>query len=92
LFSASVPGMRVVVALVAMCGLAAADTRFDPFSSMHGQPPKPAGYSGLGAESVSAETVARYAAPPLDARLSRRIQALLDLRGIAAIASSSRGA
>jgi dipeptidyl aminopeptidase/acylaminoacyl peptidase len=38
------------------------------------------GYSGLGAESVTAETIARYAPPPVDPAVSRRIQALLDVR------------
>src|SRR5689334_18870136 len=38
-------------------------------------------YSGLGAESVSKEEVAKFAPPPLDARVSRRIQAMLDVRG-----------
>jgi dipeptidyl aminopeptidase/acylaminoacyl peptidase len=38
------------------------------------------GYSGLGAASVSAETIAKYAPPPLDPAVSRRIQALLDVR------------
>src|SRR5262245_53282072 len=37
-------------------------------------------YSGLGASSVSAETIARYAPPPLDPAVSRRIQAILDVR------------
>jgi hypothetical protein len=43
---------------------------------------KPAGYSGLGAESLSPQDVAKYAAPALDDRVSRRIQAMLDVRGI----------
>ena len=37
-------------------------------------------YSGLGAESVSPELVAKYAAPPLPPGVSRRIQAMLDVR------------
>jgi len=37
-------------------------------------------YSGLGAESVSPELVAKFAAPPLDAAVSRRIQTMLDVR------------
>jgi dipeptidyl aminopeptidase/acylaminoacyl peptidase len=38
-------------------------------------------YKGLGAESVSAADVAKFAAPPLPDAVSRRIQALLDIRG-----------
>ena len=38
------------------------------------------GYSGLGAESVTPATIAKYAPPPLDPAVSRRIQALLDVR------------
>lgn len=38
-------------------------------------------YSGLGAASVSPADVARFAAPPLDPALSRRIQTMLDVRG-----------
>ena len=37
-------------------------------------------YSGHGAGSVSPELVAKYAAPPLDPAVSRRIQAMLDVR------------
>ena len=37
-------------------------------------------YKGLGAESVPPELVAKYAAPPLDGAVSRRIQAMLDVR------------
>ena len=37
-------------------------------------------YSGLGAESVPRELVAKYAAPPLDPGVSRRIQSMLDVR------------
>src|ERR1017187_9422000 len=37
-------------------------------------------YKGLGAESVPPELVAKYAAPPLDGAVSRRIQSMLDVR------------
>ncbi|HME91941.1 MAG TPA: hypothetical protein VKE49_10990, partial [Myxococcaceae bacterium] len=37
-------------------------------------------YSGHGAESVSAEVLKRYAPPPVPPELSRRVQAILDLR------------
>ena len=43
--------------------------------------PAPKGYSGLGAESVTAAEIAKYTAPPLDERVSRKIQAMLDVRG-----------
>jgi protease II len=39
------------------------------------------GYSGLGAGSVSAEDIARHAARPLDPGMSRKLQAMLDVRG-----------
>ena len=38
------------------------------------------GYSGLGAESVTPELIAKYAAPPLAPAVSRRIQTMLDVR------------
>jgi dipeptidyl aminopeptidase/acylaminoacyl peptidase len=53
--------------------------------------PKPGGYSGLGADSLSPQEVARYAAVPLDERVSRRIQAMLDVRGGSAGLTTSRG-
>lgn len=43
---------------------------------------RPAGsYSGLGAESVTPEIIARFAPPALDPQVSRRIQSMLDVRG-----------
>src|SRR5437879_6304942 len=39
------------------------------------------GYTGLGAESLPAAELAKYAAPPLPEQVSRRIQAMLDVRG-----------
>ncbi|MEO8706380.1 MAG: hypothetical protein ABI867_40495 [Kofleriaceae bacterium] len=42
--------------------------------------PKKSAYSGLGADSVSPE-IAKYTAPALDDKVSRRIQAMLDVRG-----------
>lgn len=52
---------------------------------------RPAGYSGLGADSLSAQDIARYAAAPLEPRVSRRIQAMLDVRGSGAGFITSRG-
>lgn len=48
-------------------------------------PPKPAaaaptGYSGLGAESVTPEMIAKFAPPALPRQVSARIQAMLDVR------------
>ena len=53
--------------------------------------PKSGGYAGLGADSLSPQEVARYAPAPLDERVSRRIQALLDVRGSGAGLTTSRG-
>ena len=73
---------------VAVCGLATfarADTpRFDPYAYPHGfptAPKQPQPYSGLGAESVTPELVAAYAAPPLDPQVSHGIERMLDVRG-----------
>jgi dipeptidyl aminopeptidase/acylaminoacyl peptidase len=50
--------------------------------------PRPAGYAGLGAESVSREDLARFAPPALPEGRSRRIQAMLDVRGNGVAASA----
>ncbi|MBK9064621.1 MAG: S9 family peptidase [Acidobacteria bacterium] len=63
-------GVRAAAVLVAL--LAAGGS-----SSAFSQQP---GYSGHGAESVPASVVAKYAAPPLDGAVSRRIQTMLDVR------------
>ncbi|HEU4727141.1 MAG TPA: prolyl oligopeptidase family serine peptidase [Kofleriaceae bacterium] len=52
---------------------------------------KSSGYSGLGAESLSPQEIAKYAAPPLDERMSRRIQAMLDVRGSTGGRTTSKG-
>lgn len=49
------------------------------------------GYKGLGADSVPAETVAKFAPPPLDHDVSRKIQAMLDVRGPGAGLVTSKG-
>jgi dipeptidyl aminopeptidase/acylaminoacyl peptidase len=54
-------------------------------------PPKPATYAGLGAESVTAEDIAKFAAPPLDPKVSRRIQSMLDVRGAGGGAMTNDG-
>lgn len=55
------------------------------------RPPAPGGYTGLGAESVSKQDLARFAAQPLDPAVSRRIQAMLDVRGAGNGLITSRG-
>jgi protease II len=52
---------------------------------------KASSYSGLGAESLSPQEIARYAPPALDPRVSRRIQAMLDVRPAGAGLSTSKG-
>jgi len=49
-------------------------------------------YTGLGAESVPPEKVAKYAPPPLPAEVSRRIQTMLDVRspGLGRVSSDGR--
>ncbi|MFN0252571.1 MAG: prolyl oligopeptidase family serine peptidase [Kofleriaceae bacterium] len=41
----------------------------------------PQGYSGLGAESLTPDLIAKFAAPALPREVTRRIQAMLDVRG-----------
>ena len=53
--------------------------------------PRSGGYSGLGAESLSPQEIAKYAPAALDDRVSRRIQTMLDLRGAEAGLSTSKG-
>ena len=48
-------------------------------------------YTGLGSESVKPEEIAKYVAPPLAENVSRRIQAMLDVRGAGGGAITSRG-
>lgn len=56
------------------------------------EPPKEEpGYKGLGEESVSAETIKKFAAPPLDQKVSARIQAMLDIRGTGGGLVTSKG-
>jgi dipeptidyl aminopeptidase/acylaminoacyl peptidase len=96
--------MRLPIVAFVSCALAAgagADTPKKPtptpFESPRPLPkpastqPKPAGYTGLGAESVSAEVIAKFAAPPLDPKVSRRIQTMLDVRGAGGGAMTSDG-
>jgi dipeptidyl aminopeptidase/acylaminoacyl peptidase len=64
----------------------------DPFAYPHGLPTAPQTYSGLGAESVSGDVVARFAPPPLDPKVSRGIQAMLDVRGATSGVLANSGA
>ena len=49
------------------------------------------GYSGLGAESLSPQEVAKYAAPALPERMSHKIQAMFDVRGTGGELTASKG-
>jgi dipeptidyl aminopeptidase/acylaminoacyl peptidase len=96
--------MRLSLAAALSCALvstALADTKkpTGPFD-YRTPPPKPAvvkpppvtTYSGLGAESVTAEDIAKFTAGPLDSRITRRIQTMLDVRGAGAGALTKTGA
>jgi hypothetical protein len=65
---------------VAAAAASASADHFDPFASMHGEPPARKSYAGLGRDSVSASEIAKFAPPPLDDVLARRIEAMLDVR------------
>jgi dipeptidyl aminopeptidase/acylaminoacyl peptidase len=54
-------------------------------------PPVTDGYTGLGADSVTPEVIAEFAAPPLDRAVSSRIEAMLDIRGASAGALTRKG-
>lgn len=87
--------IRWTFALVCLASSAAlADTPAPAPARAPASPPKvtpAAGYQGLGADSVSAAEVARYAAAPLTRAVSRRIEAMLDVRGTGAGLITSRG-
>src|SRR5687767_2174596 len=48
-------------------------------------------YSGHGADSVGKDVIAKFAAPPLDPKVERRIQAMLDVRGAGSGVITSKG-
>ena len=58
---------------------------FDPFAHAHApavaEAPKPASDATMGPAARSAELLARFAPPPLEPALERRVAALLDIRG-----------
>src|SRR5687767_58326 len=65
-----------------------------PETPVTATPDKPSGggdYKGLGAESVTAETIAKFAAKPLPGTVSRRIQSMLDIRGTGGGVVTSKG-
>jgi dipeptidyl aminopeptidase/acylaminoacyl peptidase len=70
--------MKRWIPLALIAGVAQADT------------PK-VGYSGLGAESISAADVAKFAAPALDPKVSRHIQMMLDINGVGGGLITSKG-
>jgi dipeptidyl aminopeptidase/acylaminoacyl peptidase len=79
------PAAWLAVSLAATAALA------DPQRPAPRADPKPGSYSGLGADSLSPQEIARYAPAPLDERVSRRIQAMLDVRGSSAGHTTSKG-
>ena len=87
----------IALPLCLVSSVAGADVaRSDPFATSRPpeiRPPetKPAAYSGLGAESVSAADIAEFVAKSLDAQVSRRIQAMLDVRGTGSGVITSKG-
>jgi dipeptidyl aminopeptidase/acylaminoacyl peptidase len=96
--------MRLSIVAFVSCALvstALADSKKapSPFDRPRAQP-KPAattakpsaGYTGLGAESVTPADIAKFAAPPLDPKISRRIQTMLDVRGAGGGALTKNGA
>jgi hypothetical protein len=60
------------------------------FADTKKPPGKSDGYSGLGAESVSAQEIAKYAAAPLPETVTRKIQAML-VRGAGTGILTSKG-
>ena len=83
----------------ALFSTASADTKKTPFDSRVAPPQKPAvvkpppptTYSGIGAESVTPEDLAKFAAPQLDSKITRRIQTMLDVRGTGGGALTKNG-
>ncbi len=89
-----------LVSLCLMSSVAVADSakpaaKPDPFATAKpapgGKPAAAAGYSGLGAESVTPEMIAQFAPKPLDERVSRKIQTMIDTRGAGGGILTSKG-
>ncbi|MDF2694972.1 MAG: Acylamino-acid-releasing enzyme, partial [Labilithrix sp.] len=78
----------VALLLLVACGPAAEGSRVPPVTSAPpaggaasaAPQPSRSGYAGHGAESVPPEVLARFAPTPLPGEVSRRIQAMLDVR------------
>jgi dipeptidyl aminopeptidase/acylaminoacyl peptidase len=86
----------IVLPLCLLSSVAVADVaKLDPFDSprpvKRAPADKPATYSGLGAESLSPEEIAKYKAPALAPAVSRRIEAMLDVRGAGNGVITSKG-
>ncbi len=86
----------IVLSVCLVSSAAVADVaKVDPFDSPRPVKRVPAvqapAYSGLGAESLSPEEIAKYAAPALEPAVSRRIQAMLDVRGAGSGVITARG-
>ena len=94
--------MRLPLAGALCCALlttAVADSKPpSPFENRNPPPAKPAAlkppatYSGLGADSVTPDDIAHFAAPQLDAKITRSIQTMLDVRGAGSGALTRTGA
>ncbi|MBX3203612.1 MAG: S9 family peptidase [Labilithrix sp.] len=76
-----------LLVLLAACGPAPEGARVPPVTAAPASATAPtataakaAGYAGHGADSVPPAVLARFAPPPLPAEVSRRIQAMLDVR------------
>jgi len=83
--------MKPWMLLVCLVGSRAlADTPYDTRKPVP-KPAGPGGYTGLGAESMKPEEVAKYAPPPLAEQVARRIQAMIDVRGAGGGAITSKG-
>lgn len=87
--------LTLALCLVSSVAFADQAKRFDPFASANPPPGRveqhPSGYAGLGAESVSPEVIAQFAPQPLEDRVSRKIQAMLDVRGAGGGILTSKG-
>ena len=86
----------VVLSSVAFADTANKDSKPDPFATRVAPKVKkpevpPTGYTGLGAGSVSPEVIAQFAPQPLEDRVSRKIQAMLDVRGAGSGIMTSKG-
>jgi hypothetical protein len=76
---------------VALADSAKPSSPFDSPRPVKKPPGAAAGYSGLGADSLAPEEIAKFAAPALDAQVSRRMQAMLDVRGAGSGAITANG-